>query len=94
MEPVFFPFYFFIQGEMVNALCRNSGCYGNEPQLVKAGCCSNLNGQVHLVIQGRMLARRSEGALECHTAVLSPVNNRGRPRAPGAAAAARVNSLV
>lgn len=42
---------------MVNALCSDGKCYGNEPQLVKAGCCSNLNGQVHLVIQGRMLGQ-------------------------------------
>lgn len=51
-------------------LCSGSGRYGNEPQLVKAGSCSNLNGQVQLVIQGRMLAQGGEGALECHTAVL------------------------
>ena len=57
-------------GEMINALRSNGGCYGNEPQLVKAGCCSNSNGQVDLVIQGRMLAQGGEGALECHTAVL------------------------
>lgn len=78
---------------MVNALCRDSGCYGNEPQLVKAGCCSNLNGQVHLVIQGRMLARRGEGALECHTAVLSPVNNRDLPHAL-CTITSEINSLV
>lgn len=55
---------------MVNDVCSDGECYGNEPQLVKAGCCSNLNGQVHLVIQSRMLAQREETALECHTAVL------------------------
>lgn len=55
---------------MVDALCSDGECYGNEPQLVKAGCCSNLNGQVHLAIQGRMLARRGVATLECYTAVL------------------------
>lgn len=56
---------------MVDALRSDGECYANEPQLVKAGCCcSNLNGQVHLVIQGRMLARRAAAALECYTAVL------------------------
>lgn len=55
---------------MVDALCSDGECYGNEPQLVKAGCCSNLNGQVHLLIQGRMLARRGVADLECYTAVL------------------------
>lgn len=58
------------ESKIVSALCSDGGCYGNEPQLVKAGCCSNLNGQVQLVIQGRMLAQGGEGALECHTAVL------------------------
>lgn len=59
------------QGNIISALCSDGGGrYGNEPQLVKAGCCSNLNGQVQLVIQGRMLAQGGEGALECHTAVL------------------------
>lgn len=58
------------QGKIVSALRSDGGRYGNEPQLVKAGCCSNLNGQVQLVIQGRMLAQGGEGALECHTAVL------------------------
>lgn len=37
---------------------------------MKAGGCSNLNGQVQLVIQGRMLVQGVEGAIECHTAVL------------------------
>lgn len=37
---------------------------------MKAGCCSNLNGQVQLVIQCLMLAQGGEGALEYHTAVL------------------------
>ena len=55
---------------MVDALSSHGECYGNKPQLVKAGCCSNLNGQVHLVIRGRMLARRGVAALECYTAVL------------------------
>lgn len=55
---------------MVDALRSDGECYANEPQLVKAGCCSNLNGQVHLVIQGRMLGRRGAAALECYTAVL------------------------
>lgn len=58
------------QANIVSGLCSYSGCYANEPQLVKAGCCSNLNGQVQLVIQGRMLTQGGEGALECHTAVL------------------------
>lgn len=58
------------QGKTVSALGSNSGHYGNEPQLVKAGCCSNLNGQVQLVIQCRMLEQGGEGALEYHTAVL------------------------
>lgn len=51
-------------------LSSNSGHYGNEPQLVEAGCCSNLNGQVQLVIHVRMLVQEEEGALEFHTAVL------------------------
>lgn len=58
------------QGKIVSSFDSDGGRYGNEPQLVKAGCCSNLNGQVQLVIQGRMLALGGEGALECHTAVL------------------------
>lgn len=57
-------------GHIISGLCSNGGRYGNEPQLVKAGCCSNLNGQVPLVIQGRMLTPAGEGALECHAAVL------------------------
>lgn len=57
-------------GKIVSALCSDGRRYGNEPQLVRAGCCNNLNGQVQLVIQNRMLAQGGEGALECHTAVL------------------------
>lgn len=58
------------RAKKAGALCSSGGRYDNEPQLVKAGCCSNLNGQVQLVIQSRMLAQGGEGALECHTAVL------------------------
>jgi len=57
-------------GKIGSALGSDTGPYGNETQLVKAGCCSNLNGQVELVIQGRMLTQGGVGALECHTAVL------------------------
>lgn len=49
--------------KIVSALCSDGGRYGNEPQLVKAGCCSNLNGQVQLVIQDRMLAQGGKRVL-------------------------------
>lgn len=57
-------------GALIGALYGEGGRYGNEPQLVRAGCCSNLNGQVQLVIQGRMLAQGGESASTCSTAVL------------------------
>lgn len=45
-----------------NAFSSNCGHYVNEPQLVKAGCCRNLNGQVQLVIQSCVLVQGGERA--------------------------------